>query len=107
MKIVCGEIIVACGQFRGGWIKEEIIDKNGKKVKPYKKEQRTNPHRYDICHYRLLPGEYVVVRTVRSKNKKYGILRQVIKINDTEISIEDEKYEGNLPPLYLKNISVP
>jgi len=107
MKIVNSTVILTSGRFRNGVIKEEIFDGEGKRLKPYKKEEQKNPRPHTVLYYTLHHGRYRIKKTVTLKNGEQGILYQTLKVSEDGVEVIIEKCEGNLPMYYLRHISVP
>ena len=107
MKIDGVKIILKCGRCRDGEVKEKILRLDGKKLEPYKRERMHSPHPYEIHHYKLGQGKYLLIKEVYTKNRMYGILQQIIEINESGIHIISEEHKGKLPANYVKHISVP
>jgi hypothetical protein len=107
MKILNTEIILVCGRCRDGMVKEEIYNEEGKKLKPYKQENKNTSRPYTVAYYRLAPGRYTIKKTVTLKNGAYGILYQSLEISEDRIELMVEECEGKLPMIYLQHLSAP
>jgi len=107
MKILNSEIVLVQGRCRDGVVKEEIFNEKGKKLKPYKQENKNTPRPHTLFYYRLDRGKYLVKKTVFLKNGSWGILSQTLKISENSVEIEITKCEGKLQIQYLQRVSAP
>jgi hypothetical protein len=107
VKVVNSEIILISGKSRDGIIKEEIFNEKGKKLKPYKQENKSTPRPHTVAYYRLTHGRYIIKKAVYLKNKTHGILYQSLEISEDGIKLKIEKCEGKLPMTYLQHLSAP
>jgi PAB1-binding protein PBP1 len=107
MKILNSKIVLMSGRCRDGMIKEEIFDQNGKKLKPYKREEQKNPRPHTLFYYKLNHGTYQIKKNVALRNGQQGTLYQTLEVLEDGVKIIMEKCKGNLTIEYLRDISVP